>query len=61
MSNRIVNCPACDSSSLELVATEDQIPTNSCLLLESRDEAEGYPRGDMALTYCQDCGSRERV
>lgn len=56
MSNRIANCPACDSSSLELVATEDQIPTNSCLLLESRDEAEGYPRGDMALTYCQDCG-----
>ncbi len=54
--SRISACPACASSALELVATEDQIPTNSCLLLESRDEAEGYPRGDMALTYCQDCG-----
>jgi hypothetical protein len=54
--SRISACPACGSSALELVATEDQIPTNSCLLLESRDEAEGYPRGDMALTYCQECG-----
>ncbi len=53
---RIKACPACDSVRLELVATEDQIPTNSCLLLESRAEAEGYPRGDLALTYCQDCG-----
>ncbi|MCP3936767.1 MAG: methyltransferase domain-containing protein [Actinomycetia bacterium] len=53
---RITACPACDGANLELVATEDQIPTNSCLLLESRDEAEGYPRGDMALTFCQDCG-----
>ena len=53
---RITSCPACESTSLELVATEDQIPTNSCLLLESRDEAERYPRGDMALTFCQSCG-----
>lgn len=49
-------CPACGGSDLELVATEDDIPVNSCLLLGSRDEAEQFPRGDMALTLCRTCG-----
>ncbi len=54
--SRISTCPACGGEDLELVATEEAIPTNSCLLLESRDAAEGYPKGDMALTFCRDCG-----
>ena len=36
-------CPACGDDDLELVSTTKQIPTNSCLLLESRDEAGVLP------------------
>ncbi len=55
-SPRLTACPACDGTDLELVATESSIPTNSCLLLDSRDAAEGYPKGDMAFTFCRGCG-----
>jgi len=41
---------------MELIATEADIPVNSCLLLESRHEAEQFPRGDMALSLCLSCG-----
>jgi hypothetical protein len=34
----------------------DSVPTNSCLLFESRDEAINYHRGDIDLGYCQECG-----
>ncbi len=56
MSSRISACPACSSADLELIATESSIPVNSCLLLETRDEAQHFPRGDLAFTICQACG-----
>jgi len=52
----ITTCPSCTGTDLELIATEDSIPVNSCLLLESRDEARDFPTGDMALTICRGCG-----
>ena len=54
--SRKVNCPACRGTNIELIATENDIPVNSCLLLQSRDEAEQFPRGDMALSICLSCG-----
>ena len=30
--------------------------THSCLLLASREEALDYPRGEIALAVCEDCG-----
>jgi SAM-dependent methyltransferase len=35
---------------------EASIPTNSCLLLTDRAEAERYPRGQMELRFCANCG-----
>jgi SAM-dependent methyltransferase len=35
---------------------EKQIPTNSCLLLQSREEAVGFTRGDLTLGFCPRCG-----
>jgi hypothetical protein len=32
------------------------VPTNSCILLETRAEALAYPRGDIRLAFCPDCG-----
>ena len=49
-------CPACAGSQLQAFHAERDIPTNSCLLLDSRDEAEGYPCGDLDLTFCHTCG-----
>lgn len=51
-----VFCPACNSQGLTILHEERGIPTNSCLLLPSLDEAQGYPRGDLRLGYCPACG-----
>lgn len=51
-----MECPACCSSELLTTHRESSIPTNSCLLLPSLEEAAGYPRGDLALTVCRSCG-----
>ena len=32
------------------------VPTNSCILLSTRDEAVNYPRGDIRLAFCPGCG-----
>ena len=33
-----------------------QVPSNSCILLGSREEATSYPRGDIRLAFCPGCG-----
>ena len=35
---------------------QEDVPTNSCILLGSREEALAYPRGRIALGYCSACG-----
>lgn len=49
-------CPACGGERTLSFHREDTVPTNSCLLLSDRGEAEGYPRGELELRYCGDCG-----
>ncbi len=56
MSAPLTSCPACLGSDLLITHRESSIPTNSCLLLPSLEEAAGYPRGDLALTVCKSCG-----
>jgi hypothetical protein len=34
----------------------EQVPTSSCLLVESRAEALAFGRGDLRLERCEDCG-----
>jgi SAM-dependent methyltransferase len=36
--------------------TADAVPTNSCLLFDSRAEALDCPTGDIALGFCEVCG-----
>lgn len=52
----MTHCPACDGADTTVFHTEHDIPTNSCLLLGDRAEAEGYPRGEMELRLCRSCG-----
>lgn len=49
-------CPACGAGGTVPFHHEARIPTNSCLLLDDRTEAEGYPRGSLELHRCAACG-----
>lgn len=49
-------CPACGSRRLETIYRLESIPVQSCILLSSREEAENFPRGDIALEFCSSCG-----
>lgn len=49
-------CPACAGRAFAPVLTLRNVPTNSCLMLDSPDEARAYPRGDIALVFCENCG-----
>ena len=50
------NCVACASDELILFHEQKSVPTNSCILLQSKEEALNYPRGDILLGYCTNCG-----
>lgn len=49
-------CPACAGRALAPVLTLRDVPTNSCLMLDSPEEARAYPRGDIELVFCEACG-----
>lgn len=50
------SCPACGGAASAPVLTLRSVPTNSCLMLDSPEEARAYPRGDIELVFCEDCG-----
>ena len=41
---------------MEIFHTAHRVPTNSCILLSTREEAQAYPTGDIALGFCRACG-----
>ena len=49
-------CPACGSVSLERFHRQSGVPSNSCLLLPTREAAEEFSRGDIDLGFCGSCG-----
>jgi C-methyltransferase C-terminal domain/Methyltransferase domain len=49
-------CQACGGSSLESFYELNDVPAHSCLLLPTRAEALAFPRGDIELVFCHDCG-----
>ncbi|MGH9013454.1 MAG: class I SAM-dependent methyltransferase [Acidimicrobiia bacterium] len=49
-------CPACDAIGMDVFHEQDGVPAHSVLLLPSRDEALGYPTGDLRLGFCRSCG-----
>ncbi|MGD8396081.1 MAG: class I SAM-dependent methyltransferase [Candidatus Eiseniibacteriota bacterium] len=53
---KATSCPSCDGTAIETIYTARSIPVHSCILMGSRDEAVGYPRGDLELAFCDSCG-----
>ncbi len=51
-----LDCPACGSSGMHVFHEAPGVPSNSCILLDQRGEALGYPRGSIRLGFCESCG-----
>jgi SAM-dependent methyltransferase len=41
---------------MEVFFRIENVPANSCILMTTPEEARGYPRGDIELAACADCG-----
>jgi len=53
---RVGTCAACGGTELHVFHEASGVPANSCILLESRETAVRYPRGDVRLAFCAVCG-----
>lgn len=49
-------CPACGAATLRVFHTVREVPAHSVLLMRTRQQAVGYPRGEIALGLCASCG-----
>lgn len=49
-------CPSCGERGMQVFFELQGVPTNSCILLGTREEALAYPRGDLQLAFCPPCG-----
>ncbi len=49
-------CPACGAIELFGFFSEDPVPRNSCLLMDSAEEARGFPVGTLRIAVCDACG-----
>ena len=49
-------CRACGSSRLEVFYEVPDVPVHSCLMVDSREAALGFPRGQLRLEFCPSCG-----
>jgi SAM-dependent methyltransferase len=49
-------CPSCGAAGLEAFYEVPKVPVNSCINVDTRDEALAYPRGHLRLAACPSCG-----
>ncbi|WP_425053160.1 methyltransferase domain-containing protein [Psychromarinibacter sp. S121] len=56
MGEELHKCPACGSGSVAEIYRLDAIPVQSCILLDSEEEARNFPRRPLVLKFCDDCG-----
>jgi SAM-dependent methyltransferase len=49
-------CPSCESRALQLFYSVDNIPVNSCLVVDSPEAGRAFPRGDLRIAVCEACG-----
>lgn len=50
------DCPGCGSNRTFPFFELPEVPSNSCILLTSVEEAKACPRGRVLLCFCEDCG-----
>lgn len=49
-------CRGCRTTEAAVFHRVLSVPTNSCLLVPSQEEALAFPRGEIALAFCPACG-----
>ncbi len=49
-------CPSCNQREMRSFFKVATVPTNSCLLFDTPEEAAAYPCGDIDLGFCDACG-----
>jgi len=49
-------CKSCGSGGMRVFYEIRGVPVHSCMLLPTRAEALAFPRGDLALGFCSNCG-----
>ena len=49
-------CPSCIDGAMTSFYQVKAVPTNSCILLDTKQDAIDYPRGDVDLKHCKQCG-----
>ena len=49
-------CKSCFSSNVTIFHRLENLPVNSCLLFDNQSDAKNYPRGELVLGFCRDCG-----
>ena len=50
------SCPSCRAPGMEIFHQVEAVPSNSCILLDRREEALAYPQGAIRLGFCPSCG-----
>jgi SAM-dependent methyltransferase len=50
------HCNSCGSGNLDTIYETRNVPVHSVLLMDTREKARSYPKGDIELAYCNDCG-----
>jgi len=51
-----ISCPGCGESDQRPFYSVENIPCHSVLLMETQQQAESYPRADLQLSFCGNCG-----
>ena len=49
-------CKSCLSTDLNIFHRLEGVPVNSCLLFDNPQDAKNYPRGELLLGFCRQCG-----
>ena len=49
-------CPACGTRGLSQFYSVDNIPVNSCLVVDTVAAGRGFPRGNLRIAVCERCG-----
>jgi SAM-dependent methyltransferase len=53
---KVYRCPSCHQQSMQVFHRISGVPSNSCILMKTYGEATQYPRGDIHLGFCEECG-----
>lgn len=49
-------CPCCGGNATEVLYSVASIPVHSCVLLDTAGAARAFPKRDLELAFCRDCG-----